>query len=151
MFVAAMQHNECLEFLAHQRLARLACARDDQPYVVPVFIVVHDEWLYGLSTVGQKIDWLRSNPRVCVQFDDIVDEEHWTSVLVFGRFQELTDTGSFDEARRLAHATLARHANWWKAAYRRLSDDEEKRSLDPIYFRIFVETTTGRRTSTSGA
>ena len=146
MFVADMQRNESLEFLGRHRLAHLACAHDEQPYVVPIFVVLEGNWLYGFSTVGRKIDWLRENPRVCVESEEIVDEEHWTSVIVFGRFQELTDTADLDEARRAAHVALGRHASWWASAYLRMEIDTEKRPLDPVYFRVFVDTITGRRT-----
>jgi nitroimidazol reductase NimA-like FMN-containing flavoprotein (pyridoxamine 5'-phosphate oxidase superfamily) len=149
MFVAEMQRNESLEFLGRRRLAHLACAHDDQPYVVPIYVVLERDWLYGFSTVGRKIDWLRENPRVCVQSEEIVDEEHWTSVIVLGRFQELTDSGDLDEARRAAHLALGRHASWWASAYLRKAIDTEERALDPVYFRVFVDTITGRRTTSS--
>jgi len=144
-----MPRNESIAFLAGHRFAHLACALDDQPYVVPIFVAIEGEWLYGFSTVGRKIDWLRQNPRVCIECDEVTDEQNWTSVIVFGRFQELTDTGPFAEAREVAHAALGRHPSWWVPAYVRMALDRESRPLDPVYFRVFIDTITGRRTSTS--
>src|SRR4030095_7348470 len=55
-----------LELLASTRLGRLACTQGAQPYVVPVHFAYHDRALYGFATVGQKIEWMRANPLVCV-------------------------------------------------------------------------------------
>ena len=72
-------------------VGRLGCARDNQPYIVPIsfYFDPAGRCLYSFATAGQKIDWMRSNPRVCLEVDEIGDEFHWNSVLVIGRFEEL--------------------------------------------------------------
>jgi uncharacterized protein len=47
------------------------------------------EFLYGYATLGQKMEWMRQNPRVC-QIDEIITQAHWASVVVFGHYEELT-------------------------------------------------------------
>jgi nitroimidazol reductase NimA-like FMN-containing flavoprotein (pyridoxamine 5'-phosphate oxidase superfamily) len=40
---------------------------------------------------GQKIDWLRANPQVCIQVGEIKNNEVWWSVVVEGRYEEFPD------------------------------------------------------------
>ena len=87
-------------------IGRLACCRDEQPYVVPVFLHYDDETqcLYGFATVGQKIDWMRANPKVCIEVDHVADQTNWTTVLAFGRYEEVQDsagTRSYGGARSI--------------------------------------------------
>ena len=71
--IREMSREECLGVLARATLVRLACAHENQPYVVPVYLVFHassgEECFYGFTTPGQKVEWMRSNPLVCVEMD----------------------------------------------------------------------------------
>src|SRR5262245_26666519 len=62
MIIREMTEDECRDVLARMNFGRLACARDNQPYVVPIYFSYHGGYLYGFSTMGQKIEWMRSNP-----------------------------------------------------------------------------------------
>ena len=56
---------------------------------------------YGFTTPGQKLEWMRANPLVCVEVDEVEAYDQWVSVIAFGRFEELPETpGSDDERRR---------------------------------------------------
>ena len=74
MVIREMSKKECLRKLTGARLARLACSRENQPYVVPVYLACDEAsgCLYGFTTPGQKIEWMRANPRVCVEVDEVV-------------------------------------------------------------------------------
>src|SRR5947207_9265572 len=92
MVIHEMSRKECIRVLAGARLARLACAHENQPYVVPVYLA-YDEasgCLYGFTTPGQKIEWMRANPLVCVEVDEVEAHDQGVSVIVFGRYEELT-------------------------------------------------------------
>jgi uncharacterized protein len=106
-----------LELLARTRLGRLACTQGAQPYLVPFYFVYHDNALYSLATVRQKIEWMRANPLVCVEVDEIVSQQEWVSVIVFGRYEELPDTPEWHGARAAAHKLLQKSAMWWEPAY----------------------------------
>ena len=67
------------------------CAHKNLPYVVPIYFVYEDPYLYGFTTLGQKVEWMRSNPQVCVELDEIVNGTQWMSIVIFGRYQELPD------------------------------------------------------------
>ena len=63
MFVQEMTREECVALASAGRLGRLACARDNRPYVVPIHYTFADNYLYGFSMPGQKVDWMRTNPK----------------------------------------------------------------------------------------
>jgi nitroimidazol reductase NimA-like FMN-containing flavoprotein (pyridoxamine 5'-phosphate oxidase superfamily) len=101
MIIREMSEAECLQVLARARLARLSCAHENQPYVVPVYLT-YDETcgcFYGFTTPGQKVEWMRTNPLVCVQVDRIASPDQWVSVIAFGIFEELPAPTGNDDLR----------------------------------------------------
>jgi hypothetical protein len=60
MFIHEMSASECREALAHARVGRLACARDNQPYILPMNFAIDGEYLYlyGFTALGQKVEWM---------------------------------------------------------------------------------------------
>jgi uncharacterized protein len=98
MVIREMSREECLRVLAGARLARLACAHENQPYVVPVYLAYHEAsgCLYGFTTPGQKVAWMRANPLVCVEVDEVAAYDQWVSVIAIGRYEELPETPGSD-------------------------------------------------------
>lgn len=92
--IREMNREECLRVLARGRLARLACARENQPYVVPVYLAYHEAsgCLYGFTTPGEKVAWMRTNPLVCVELDEVVSYDQWVSIIATGRYEEVPET-----------------------------------------------------------
>ena len=105
MPIREISNAECLRLLTGTRRVRLACARDNQPYIVPVYLAYDHRagCLYGFTTPGQKVDWMRANPKVCVEADAVVAPDQWVSIVVFGRYEELPEIPGRDEARGRAH------------------------------------------------
>src|SRR5450631_505096 len=101
MVIREMCREECLRVLAGARLARLGFAREHQPYVVPVYLAYHEAsaCLYGFTTPGQKGEWMRANPLVCVEVDESAAYDQWVSLIAFGRYEELPETPGSDDAR----------------------------------------------------
>src|ERR1700674_1399373 len=91
MLIQELTRQASLDLLARLHLGRLACAQENQPYIVPIYFAYNDGCLYSFSTVGQKIEWMRANPLVCVEADEVVSPQQWVSVVVFGRYEELPD------------------------------------------------------------
>lgn len=67
MLVRTLSILECTKLLTANRIGHLACAKDGQPYVVPLYYAHADNHLYAFSLLGKKIDWMRSNPLVSVR------------------------------------------------------------------------------------
>jgi hypothetical protein len=134
-----------LDVLARARLGRLACSQGGQPYIVPVYFAYADRALYSFATVGKKIEWMRANPLVCVEVDEVVSPQRWTSVLAFGRYEELPDAPEWRSARAFAHKLLKQSGMWWEPAYVRTVLGGVQRPLVPLFYRIRIVQTTGHR------
>lgn len=146
MFIHEMSRAECNEALSRTKFGRLACAHDNQPYVLPLnFAFDEHSYLYCFATLGQKIEWMRSNPLVCFEVDEVRNHNHWSSVVVFGRYEELPDMPEFERARRRAHEFLQQRVMWWEPAYISQEHRDNPHSLTPIFFRIRIENITGHR------
>jgi uncharacterized protein len=147
MFIKELTTSECFETLTDKRMGRLACARENQPYIVPFhFVFDGKNHLYAFSTPGQKIDWMRSNSLVCIEVDDIANQTEWTSLIAFGRYEELPDNSEFVAERNRAYELLSNHAMWWQPAYVSGTHRNQASDNTPVYFRIYIEKITGRHT-----
>jgi uncharacterized protein len=145
VLIQELTRQESLELLARAHLGRLACTQGGRPYVVPVYFAYDHDYLYSFSTVGQKIEWMRANPLVCVEVDEVVSQEQWASVIVFGRYEELPDIPEWQGTRILAHTLLKRKAVWWEPAYVKTILHGTPRPLVPVFYRIHGLQITGHR------
>jgi nitroimidazol reductase NimA-like FMN-containing flavoprotein (pyridoxamine 5'-phosphate oxidase superfamily) len=145
MLIHKLTRHESLDVLARTHLGRLACAQGMQPYIVPFHFAYQNHCLYSFSMPGQKIDWMRANPLVCVEADHVASPEQWTSVVVFGRYEELPDTAETQSDRALALKLLQQRAFWWEPGSVEIMHDGTPPALVPIFYRINVVQITGRR------
>jgi len=145
MLVKDMTSKECSEMLARTSFGRLGCARDNQPYVVPIYFAYEPDRLYGFSTLGQKIEWMRANPKVCVEVDEVTSHFEWMSVIVSGRYQELPDTPEFQLERRNAQLVLEKRMLWWQAAYVAKQTRPKTQATEQIFYCIHIDSMTGHR------
>ena len=146
MVINKLTNEECESLLQKAALARLACALDNQPYVIPIYVAYDKGSLYALSTIGQKIEWMRTNPRVCLQVDEIQNNEQWTSVIVNGHYQELPEP-QFSDERNHAKRLLGQRHRWWQAAMAERQMTAGEHLIDPLFFRVRIDSMTGLRAS----
>ena len=177
MVIHEMTREECLQVLAATRLARLACAFENQPYVVPVFLAYHSPpgekaCFYGYTTPGQKVAWMRANPLVCVEVDEVESYDQWVSVVVLGRYEELPEPQGGDGARLptraeslqgsrarqhttgregetlLAHHVLQATGMWWEPAWTAWAARTHRDPSEPytlVYYKVWIDNVTGHR------
>ncbi len=145
MHIKKLTYEECHEILNEKRIGRLACARDNQPYVVPFQFVIENDFLYSFSTFGRKIEWMRTNPLVCIEVDDIKNQFEWISFVMSGRFEELSETPEFEEMRQHAFDLLSLYPMWWQPGFVTGTHSPKQANVAPIYFRIHIETISGHR------
>jgi nitroimidazol reductase NimA-like FMN-containing flavoprotein (pyridoxamine 5'-phosphate oxidase superfamily) len=126
-------------------MGRIACSQGNQPYITPFSFVYDDHFIYGFTTIGQKIEWMRANPLVCVEIEHIVTRDEWQTVVAFGRYQELPRTLEFEELRSVAHDLLAKFPDWWEPGYAKTVHLGVDRELLPIYFRVSVDKISGHQ------
>ncbi len=144
MQVRSMTTLECTKLLDRVRLGRLACSRENQPYVVPLHFVHADNRLYGFSLAGKKIEVMRSNPQVCVLVEEHGNGREWKSVVVDGRFEEFPDQIGTKHAREHAWSLLSRHAAWWEPGTLKPADFPGPIDTQPIFFALHIERISGR-------
>ena len=95
--------NEIEKIIQSAKVCHLALADGSQPYVVPLNFGYQDKTVYFHSAAeGRKIEMLRANPRVCVEFSlplDLVRAEkscEWgqafKSVIGFGTARFIEDS-----------------------------------------------------------
>jgi nitroimidazol reductase NimA-like FMN-containing flavoprotein (pyridoxamine 5'-phosphate oxidase superfamily) len=128
---------EARELFQFAKVARLGCAVNGEPYVVPINCHLEDDCLYSHSLPGLKISGLRENPRACVQVDQIENDLHWRSAIAFGKFEEIT---SMDERAHVLNKLLRK--------FPMLTPVESAIAVDGsapevIVFRIRIERITG--------
>jgi ferredoxin-like protein FixX len=99
MWIRTLSTLECTKLLSSHRVGRLACAKDGQPYVVPIYYAYNENHLYAFSMPGKKIDFMRANPLVCVLVDAKGEGRGWQSVIAEGRYEELPDRIGFKRER----------------------------------------------------
>jgi len=145
MLIHDMTRQACIDLLTRTWLCRVACASEGQPYITPLCCAYDENYLYSFSTLGQKIDWMRANPLVCVEFEELVSPQDWTTVIVLGKYEELPDTPQHKESRKRAFDLLHRRDLWWEPGYVKTVVHEKMRPMEHVYFRIHIDEISGHR------
>ncbi len=144
MRIVEISDQECKELLGRVALGRLACSLNNKPYVVPACFAYEPDCLYIFSTVGKKIDWMRQNPKVCLQADEIRNRSNWTSVVVDGTYVELQEPQYTAEKER-AKERLAESSEWWATPIAERREKTSDLSIEPVFFRIDIQSMSGLR------
>jgi uncharacterized protein len=146
MQIRELSTDECLEFLRRTRIGHLGCVLAEQPYVVPIHFSCDPDHhrLYGFSGVGQKVSWMRQNPQVCVEVPDISDKNRWTSVVVFGRYEEIEDSPEYAETWKRVWALFRQHQEWWLPAAAKVGSHE---APAVVIYQIHIDRVSGRTAS----
>ena len=144
MQISALSTLECTKLLTASRVGRLACAKDGQPYIVPLHYAHADNHLYAFSMLGKKIDWMRANPLVSVQVSAHGTGQGWKSVIVTGRYEELPDRIGHEVQRDHAWLMLSKHADWWEPGALKPTTSSDAERLPHVFFRIFIAEVSGR-------
>lgn len=77
--------------LCSQVIGRLACSDGNHAYIAPLTYVYDGENIYGPTTDELQLKVLRKHPEVCFEVDTFLNMTTWQSVVIEGRFFELTD------------------------------------------------------------
>lgn len=127
----------------------LACTNGTTPYIVPLAYAFHGAYLVAHSKEGMKIDMMRNNPSVCFQVDEIDDLTNWRSVIVWGTYEEVTNTKErYYMMKFLVSHLLQYHAGELagvKEMTRTLNNQAEEHPVNrPVVYRIRIREKTGR-------
>lgn len=145
MLIRDLTPQECQEMMTRTGFGRLGCAIDNQPYVVPIYFAYEPDRLYCFTTVGRKIEWMRKNPKVCVEVDEVVDHFRWMSVIVTGRYQELPNTAELSAERLNALKALDKSLLWWQTAFAARELPTRHQTPEALFYCIHIDSMTGLR------
>ena len=106
--IEEMRPNEAREVLGRINYAHLAMAKDNIPYVVPVHYAFDGQDLFVYTTEGKKADIIKANPEICLQAEDVLDNENWKSVIVSGTAQQIIDEDARQKALDLILGIIRR-------------------------------------------
>jgi uncharacterized protein len=128
--------------LQRQSFGHLGCARDGRPYVVPLNYAYDGKDFYFFTTEGMKTQFIRANPQVCLQVEEVIDSTHWRSVMVIGKAEQITQNEEMQQAMKvitdrnpsLTPAISATQLDTWG------------RAVDIALYRINPEVIDGRQT-----
>jgi nitroimidazol reductase NimA-like FMN-containing flavoprotein (pyridoxamine 5'-phosphate oxidase superfamily) len=144
MLIHELTAEECADVLEGTAVGRLACARDNQPYIVPIHVSYDRErhCLYAFSAIGQKIAWMRENPKVCLEVEEIADRDHWCTVVVIGRYEEIHQSPEEADARRRAEMLFQSRREWWLPGAAKVASRQRH---EVVVYRIRIDKMSGRR------
>lgn len=145
MQIVDMNQIEIKQVIETASVGRLACTHEGQPYIVPLNFAHYEGALYAFTTYGHKVECMRANPRVCVEFDHVSATNDWQSVIVTGLYEELNRDPDTNDARNDAYRLLSNRAQWWEPAYVKTVIRGRTRGLQPVYFRILISEVTGHK------
>ena len=131
--------SEMTALLKRHRFGRLGVRDVEGVAVVPISYVLDRDSLICHSPAGHKLQLMRLWNHVGLAVDEIDDEEHWMSVLVQGRFHELTDPAQQQEARLTLLKAFDGNPEAVTAGHGRRTT-----LADAIVFRISIDSLAGR-------
>lgn len=105
---------EIEQLLEHERVVRLGFTAPEETYVVPVFYVLHQGALCGLTTPGRKSRMGQADARVAFQVDSSLTGGvfEWSSVAGEGTFEVVEDPAEFGPFAEKFNARLADAPGW---------------------------------------
>ena len=149
MRIDELNESECREVLSRITLGRLGCSLNDQPYIVPVGFAYEEDFIYVFATLGKKIEWMRTNPKTCLQVDEAKGQSDWVSVIANGEYQELPEP-KFAAERAHARSLLQQRHHWWLNALAERRIQMRDQEITPVFFRIQIQSMSGLRGVSEG-
>ena len=88
--ILQLDESEIWDLVDRALHAHLGCSAGGRTYVVPISYARDGKRLLGLTTTGRKVEMMRENPEVCVQVEEVKSLTDWKSVVLWGRYEELS-------------------------------------------------------------
>jgi nitroimidazol reductase NimA-like FMN-containing flavoprotein (pyridoxamine 5'-phosphate oxidase superfamily) len=143
LLIQDMSKESMMALLQRVHMGRIACVQESRPYITPFSFAYYEGCIYSFATVGKRIHWMRANPLVCVEVESILDRQHWQTIVVSGKYEELANTIEYLEQRTLAHDLLSKAAGWWEPGYVKTWHRGVDRPLETVYFRVNITELSG--------
>src|ERR1700674_2368795 len=99
--IEELSEAEIDQVLKRQRIGRIGSSAIGHVQITPIIYGYNGTAIYGHSRFGRKIQYMRGNPVVCFEVEEVVDPTSWHVVVLTGTYSELTDVHDRDLAMRL--------------------------------------------------
>ena len=135
------------DVLRTQILAHVGCYDGQSVYVIPISYAYDGTDVYCHSLEGKKIEAMRRNPAVCFQVERLRNFANWESVIAWGEFIEIKDSGGIKLAKQVLlsrklpvlSSDTTHLGKYWP-----FTDDSSDNETPGIFFRIKLDKKTGR-------
>ncbi|TXN36034.1 flavin mononucleotide-binding protein [Flagellimonas hymeniacidonis] len=140
--------DNCLRLLGENYIGRLGFISYSCPYIIPItyFHDVEEKSILSYSSEGNKIDAMRKFPSVSLQIDEINTIQHWKSVLIHGKFEELKGSTAKKYLKKFSQGvqeTISKKIDEKPKFISDFSSRLSERKL-PIVFRIRIKDISGK-------
>ena len=138
-----LSREETEALLLRNKVGRLAFYVHDRVDIQPIHYVYEPGWIYGRTSIGEKIATLEHNRWVAFEVDEVEDIFDWRSVVVHGSFWKLPPRGSPH-----AEELWTRAANLVSQIVPGALTERDPVAFRHILFRIAVGDASGREART---
>ncbi len=138
--------SEITGILQSQNIGRLGCSDDKHPYVIPITYYFDGKQIYCQSEEGKKIKIMRKNPNVCLQIDIVNSMRSYKSIIIYGKFEELTNEEALEASKLLEENifVILTRSRIHQFEHQEKSEIDDKDRIKTITFRIKIIEMTGR-------
>jgi len=142
-----LNSEEIEDVLFSNNLGRIGCSNEKKTYIVPVNYVYDGKSIIAHSVEGMKIKFMRENPSVCFEVDEVKSNTSWKSVITWGTYREITGERERLDAmkvfvNRMLKLKISTTAHPPEMAEERIH--EMHGSVKPVIYRILLSEKTGR-------
>lgn len=137
------------EVLFRNVTGRIGYHEGERVCIVPVSYAYNGQHIIAHSKEGRKITMMRENPNVCFEVDEMTDMTNWSSVIVWGSYEEITAEKERYYAMkflvsRLMHLTISETARIPHMEGRDSAEIYKPEVIRTIVFRINIEEKKGK-------
>lgn len=100
--------SEIEKILFDHRIGRIGCADKESVHIIPVNYHYKTGYVQCYSLVGEKIQMMRQFPNVCFEVESVGDNNYWTTVICWGRYEEINDEAELQLLRPQYNELLLR-------------------------------------------
>ena len=86
------------EILRRQRIGRIGSESVGHVQIIPIVYGYDGSAIYGHSHFGRKIQYMRGNPEVCFEVEEVADPSEWRVIVLTGEYEELHHAAERDHA-----------------------------------------------------
>jgi nitroimidazol reductase NimA-like FMN-containing flavoprotein (pyridoxamine 5'-phosphate oxidase superfamily) len=141
-----LSNEQIMDVVSNSLVGRLGCHADGKTYVVPISYAYDGDYIYARSFEGMKLTMMRKNPNVCFQVDKMESMSDWQSVIIWGTFEELTNTQEREKGLKILLSRILPNVSSKTVKFTPEwpfpTNDFDR--IDGIVFRIRIMEMTGR-------